>query len=135
MVQVSFMRALFFTAGTIFLLIGVIGVFIPVLPTTPFLLLSAACYLRSSTGMYKWLFDNRFFGEYLRNYKEGKGVSLKAKLFTLTLLWLTISYSAFFVVDFLVVQVLLIIVAIAVSVHLILLPTRARATNGHSVAQ
>ena len=76
--------------------------------------------------MYKWLFDNRFFGEYLRNYKEGKGVSLKAKLFTLTLLWLTISYSAFFVVDFLVVQVLLIIVAIAVSVHLILLPTLAR---------
>lgn len=123
MVKESLARALFFTAGTICLLIGVIGVFIPVLPTTPFLLLSAACFLRSSKRMYNWLFSNRFFGEYLMNYREGRGLSLGAKLFTLALLWLTISYSALYIIDFWVVQALLFIIAIAMSAHIILLPT------------
>ncbi|OGD56631.1 hypothetical protein A3K78_01925 [Candidatus Bathyarchaeota archaeon RBG_13_52_12] len=123
MVKESLTRALFFTAGTVCLLIGVIGVFIPILPTTPFLLLSAACFLRSSKRMYNWLFSNRFFGEYLMNYREGRGLSLGAKLFTLALLWLTISYSALYIIDFWVVQALLFIIAIAVSAHIILLPT------------
>ena len=123
MVKESVTRALFFTAGTICLLIGVIGVFIPVLPTTPFLLLSAACFLRSSKRMYDWLYSNRFFGEYLKNYREGRGLSLGSKLFTLTLLLLTISYSALCIVDFWVVKALLFIIAIAVSAHIIRLPT------------
>ena len=73
--------------------------------------------------MYNWLFSNRFFGEYLMNYREGRGLSLGAKLFTLALLWLTISYSALYIIDFWVVQALLFIIAIAVSAHIILLPT------------
>jgi uncharacterized membrane protein YbaN (DUF454 family) len=124
MARESFMRVLFFAAGTICLLLGSIGVFIPVLPTTPFLLLSAACYLRSSTRMYRWLFDNRFFGEYLSNYRDGKGLPMKVKIFTLAMLWVTISYSALFFGVSWIVQLILFIVAIAVSVHLILLPTQ-----------
>ena len=123
MAHKGFMRVLFFAAGTIFLLVGVIGVFIPILPTTPFLLLSAACYLRSSTRMHGWLFNNRFFGEYLSNYRDGKGLSMKAKIFTLTLLWVTISYAALFIVDLWIVQLILLIIPIAVSVHIILIPT------------
>ena len=72
--------------------------------------------------MYDWLLGNRFFGEYLRNYREGRGLALSVKLFTLSLLWLTIGYSAFFIVGSWVVQILLIIIATAVSVHIILLP-------------
>jgi uncharacterized membrane protein YbaN (DUF454 family) len=123
MARVGLVRVLFFTVGTICLFLGVIGVFIPVLPTTPFLLLSAACYLRSSTRMHRWLFDNRYFGEYLRNYRDGKGLPLNTKIFTLTLLWVTICYSMLFIVVLWTVQLILSIIAIAVSVHIILLPT------------
>jgi uncharacterized protein len=123
MVRESWMRAILFIAGTISLLIGVAGVFIPVLPTTPLLLLSAACYLRSSKRMYDWLHTNRFFGGYLRNYREGRGLSLRAKLYTIIPLWLTISYSAFYIVDSLMMQLILFIIAILVSAHIILLPT------------
>lgn len=129
MAQESLKRSIFFTTGTICLIVGVIGVFVPVLPTTPFLLLSAACYLRSSRRMYDWLYSNRFFGEYMRNYREGKGLSLRSKLLTLTILWLTISYSAFYIVDFWAVQALLFTIAIAVSVHILLLPTLRKASN------
>ena len=123
MARSGLMRMLFFTAGTISLILGVIGVLIPILPTTPFLLLSAACYLRSSTRMYQWLFNNRIFGEYLSNYRDGKGITLNTKIFALTLLWVTILYSAFFIIVLWVVQLALFIIAIAVSVHIIKLPT------------
>ena len=129
MAQDSLKRSIFFTTGTICLIVGVIGVFVPILPTTPFLLLSAACYLRSSRRMYDWLYGNRFFGEYMRNYREGKGLSLRSKLLTLAILWLTISYSAFNIVDFWAIQALLFTIAIAVSIHIILLPTLRKASN------
>ena len=77
--------------------------------------------------MYDWLYSNRFFGEYLRNYREGKGLSLRSKLFTLAILWLTIGYSAFYMVDLWPVRALLLSIAIAVSVHIILLPTLRKA--------
>lgn len=73
--------------------------------------------------MHGWLFNNRFFGEYLSNYRDGKGLSMKAKIFTITLLWVTISYAALFIVDLWTVQLILLIIAIAVSVHIILIPT------------
>ena len=123
MAQENLLRILFLTLGTLFLLFGLVVIFIPLLPTTLLLLLSAAFYLRSSNRMYRWLFENRLFGEYLSNYKEGRGISLNAKLFSLSLLWLTISYSLFIVVDFWLVQILLIFIALTVSLHLILLPT------------
>jgi uncharacterized membrane protein YbaN (DUF454 family) len=73
--------------------------------------------------MHRWLFDNRYFGEYLRNYRDGKGLPLNTKIFTLTLLWVTICYSMLFIVVLWTVQLILSIIAIAVSVHIILLPT------------
>ena len=116
-------RALFLTAGTICLGLGAFGIFLPILPTTPFLLLAAACYAQSSKRMHRWLLNNKWFGEYIRNYKEGKGISSKGKIFTLTLLWTTIGFSAFFLVDLDLLRVILLIVAVAVSAHVILLPT------------
>lgn len=104
-------------------MIGCVGVVLPILPTTPFLLLSAACYYKSSERMHRWILNNRWFGNYIRNYKEGKGLPLKTKIFTLTLLWIVISYSALFVVSMFVLQVVLFAVAVGVSIHLITLPT------------
>ena len=116
-------RSIFFMAGTITLVIGAIGIFLPILPTTPFLLLSLACYLRSSEKMTHWMLNNKYFGKYIRNYKEGKGIPLKTKMFAIIVLWITIIFSAFFLIVIWIVQLLLIIIAISVTIHLIRLPT------------
>src|SRR3990170_1059368 len=85
-------KALLFAAGTVSLVLGAIGAFIPgLVPTVPLVLLAAACYCRSSERMYKWLINNRLFGEYIKNYREGKGIPLKTKAFAITVLWATIS--------------------------------------------
>src|SRR4030043_203638 len=86
-------RRLFVIAGSITLGIGVVGIIVPVLPTTPFLLLAAICYMRGSQQLYNALLCNRFIGSYVRNYLEGRGMSLKMKIWTLSLLWAAIVRS------------------------------------------
>jgi uncharacterized protein len=120
----NIVRALLLVGGTISLSLGAIGVFLPILPTTPFLLLAAACFMRSSTRMHKWLLNNRWFGEYIRNYQEGRGIPFKTKIVAMAVLWAAILYSAFMVVDeILIAQVALFVIALGVSVHLVRLPT------------
>jgi uncharacterized membrane protein YbaN (DUF454 family) len=120
----KFVRAVFFVAGTVSLAVGTIGIVLPILPTTPLLLLALACYCRSSERMTKWVLTNRYFGSYIRRYKEGKGIPLKTKILALAALWITISYSAFFMVNkWLAVQLILFAIAIVVSIHIIKLPT------------
>ena len=116
-------RAFYFIAGTVFIVLGGAGVLLPVLPTTPFLLLSAACYFRSSERMHRWMLNNRWFGNYLKNYAEGRGISLRAKLFAIFLLWMLICYSVFFAVNNTIVQLALAFIAIGVTIHLIKIPT------------
>ena len=109
--------------GTIFLIIGAIGVAIPVLPTTPFLLLAAACYLRGSDRLHHWMLNNRVFGEFLKNYREGKGITFRNKLLTTALIWVTISFSALVIIKRPIIKGILFLIAIAVSAHIFLLPT------------
>jgi uncharacterized membrane protein YbaN (DUF454 family) len=116
-------RSLFFIAGTITLVLGAVGVVLPILPTTPFLLISLACYLKSSERMTHWMLNNNYFGTYIRNYKEGKGIPMKTKLFAISILWITIAFSGIVLVPIFVVQMILFIVATAVTVHLVRLPT------------
>lgn len=73
--------------------------------------------------MHRWMLNNRWFGNYIRNYKEGKGISLRAKAVTLSLLWVVIGYSALFMVNVIIVQIFLFIIAIGVSIHIITIPT------------
>ena len=102
-------------------MIGVssVGIFIPVRPTTPFLLLAAALYARSSKRFYNWLVNNRILGRYIKNYREGKGIPLKAKIIAISILWITIGYSAIFAMEILWVRILLVIIAIGVTVHIV----------------
>ena len=116
-------RALFFIAGTVSLAIGTIGIVLPILPTTPLLLLALACYCRSSKRMTKWVLTNKYFGSYIRRYKEGKGIPIKTKIAAIATLWITISYSALFIIDIWIVQLILFVIAIAVSIHILRLPT------------
>ena len=123
-------RTLWFIAGTICLVLGAIGIALPILPTTPFLLAAAACYYKSSLRMHKWLLNNKWFGEYIRNYTEGKGLTKKTKIIALTMLWATIGFSTVFMLDRLLpttlvlpMQIIMIAVAIVVSTHILRLPT------------
>lgn len=119
----SLVKFLLIVAGSFFLVIGIIGIFIPVLPTTPFLVLAAACYAKSSERFYNWLINNKWFGSYIRNYREKKGISLKHKIYTISLLWVTILFSAFFIIKNLWVRAILIIIAVLVTSHVLTIKT------------
>lgn len=96
--------------------------FLPLLPTTPFLLLASYCYARSSQRFYKWLNNNRWCGEYISSYREGKGITLRHKILTILLLWLTITYSMW-LVSLGWVRILLLAMAVGVSMHLVRIKT------------
>lgn len=118
-----FIRWVLIAAGTIFVGLGTLGIFLPILPTTPFLLLAAACYARSSKRFYDRLINNKWFGAYIKNYREGKGIPLKVKVYTISLLWITILFSAFFFISIFWVRVVLILIAAGVTVHVLIIKT------------
>jgi len=117
------LKWIFISAGTIFLGLGILGVFLPILPTTPFLLLAAACYARSSKRIYDWLINNKWFGSYIKNYQEGKGIPLKVKILTISILWITILFSVFIILQIFWVKILLIIIAFGVTIHILTIET------------
>lgn len=116
-------RKLLFIAGSVSAGIGVAGIFLPLLPTTPFMLLSAACYIRSSERFYSGLVNNKWLGAYIRNYREKTGIPLRAKAFSLAALWIAIGYSVYFVIESLPIRLLLVIIASAVSAHILSIRT------------
>jgi uncharacterized membrane protein YbaN (DUF454 family) len=119
------------TAGTIFVGLGIIGIFLPILPTTPFLLLAAACYARSSKKFYYWLLNNKLFGAYIKNYQQGKGVPLKVKVLTLSLLWITILFSVFLILQIIWFRILLLIIAAGVTLHILTVKTYTKKGKGN----
>jgi len=120
----SVRRWLLMVSGVIAVVLGVIGVFVPLLPTTPFLLLAAACFMRSSERLYTWLIHHRWFGSYIRNYLEHRAVALRAKVVALALLWIVIGCSAVVVVGAWWLRLVLVVVAVAVTIHLLHLRTQ-----------
>lgn len=121
-------------AGTILLGLGVVGIFLPILPTTPFLLLAAACYARSSQRFYDWLIQSKWFGSYIKNYREGKGVPIKIKGFTITLLWITILVSIIFILSVYWMKILLIVIAMGVSLHILTIKTYKQKNNAEGIS-
>ena len=119
------------TAGTLSLAIGVVGIAVPILPTTPFVLIAAACYLRGSRRMYDWMIANRYIGGYLRDYMEGRGVSVRAKITSIVVLWTLIALSASFATSSTTVRIVLLAVAVAVTVHLVTL--KGKTTQRHTL--
>jgi hypothetical protein len=115
-------KRLLVIGGTLSLGFGIIGMFLPVLPTTPFLLLTAYCYVRSSRRMYDWLMNNRVLGNYLKNYLEYHAISARAKVISLIGLWASLTAS-FILIGSPVVRLILVLVGMGVSVHLLMLKT------------
>jgi len=118
-----FLRRLLIFLGSIFVGLGILAAFLPILPTTPFLLLAAACYARSSKRFYHWLLNNKWFGSYIRDYREGKKIPLKVKIFTVSLLWITMLVSAIFATNVAYIRIILIVIAFAVTIHILSLRT------------
>jgi hypothetical protein len=113
-----FIRALLVACGTLSVALGVLGMFLPVLPTTPFLLLAAVCYARGSERCYRWLLTNRWCGKYISNYRAGIGIPRKHKVLTLVLLWMTIGLTASLFVSQWWLRLLLVFIAAGVTVHI-----------------
>ena len=108
--------------GSLSLALGVIGIFIPLLPTTPFLLLASFCYLRSSQRLYQWLMGHKIFGAYIYNYIAYKAVSKNIKVGTFILLWATLILSIL-LTDYIHVRIILVLIGVGVSIHLYMLKT------------
>jgi uncharacterized membrane protein YbaN (DUF454 family) len=116
-------RWLLMGAGFLLVAIGVLGIFLPLLPTTVFFLLAAACFGRSSPSAYRWLTTNRFFGRYLRDYRERRGATLGTKLFSIATLWAGMGFSAFLLEPPIWVDAMLAAIALGVTWHLVSLKT------------
>ncbi len=116
-------RWLLATAGVIAVALGVIGIFLPLLPTTPFLLLAAACFVRSSDRLYNWLINHKWFGAYIRNYRLYRAVTLRTKIVALVLLWGVMISSIVFVVDAWPLRLIMATIAACVTIHLIRMKT------------
>ena len=90
-------RTLLLAIGWLSVILGIIGIFLPVLPTTPFLLLAAACFARSSRRFYLWLVEHPRLGPWVRDYLDGHGIPLRAKIYSIGLMWGSIVLSCYLV--------------------------------------
>jgi uncharacterized membrane protein YbaN (DUF454 family) len=116
------LKGLLIAGGTLCVALGVIGIFLPLMPTTVFLLLAAACYARSSDRFYKKLIENRFLGPYIRNSREGRGMRRRDKAVTLLLLWVGMGVTIVWTAHTLWLRLLLLAIATGVTVHVARIP-------------
>ncbi|MDR0728575.1 MAG: YbaN family protein [Prevotellaceae bacterium] len=112
------MRLLWVSGGVLAVALGVLGMFLPVLPTVPFLLLATFCFARSAPKWKDKLLHHPFIGKPLRDWLQYKGIRKKEKIFSVAFLWASILLSAYFV-ELLWIRILLLIVAVAVTVHIL----------------
>lgn len=120
----SIIKLLLIIIGVISMVLGVIGIFLPVLPTTPFLLLAAACFIRSSERLYNFLIKNKYFGKYIKDYREGKGIPKKTKILAISLLWISIGITVIFIISKVILRIIITIVASVVTVHIVKTKTK-----------
>jgi uncharacterized membrane protein YbaN (DUF454 family) len=120
------MRHILVSAGVLCVGLGIAGVFVPLLPTTPFLLLAAACFVRSSDRFYGWLTTNRWMGSYVRNYMEHRATTTATKVASITMLWCCLGLAGVLFTESWLVRSLLLAVGVGVTVHLGTLKTIRR---------
>lgn len=116
-------RVILIISGWIFVSLGVIGIFLPVMPTTIFLILAAACFARSSEKFYLWLINNKHLGKLIRDYREHGSMPVRAKVIAILMMNIAIGYSALFAVELLWVKILLFAIAVSVTIYILSLKT------------
>ena len=123
MVKLPLRKWLLIFVGVLSVGLATAGIFLPLLPTTPFLLLAAACFFRSSDSLYQWLTTHKWFGLYIKNYREHKAITRHTKVVILLLLWGTLGYTAFGVISALAIRILLLLIGVGVTIHVLSLKT------------
>lgn len=113
------MKTLLTILGLISLGLGILGAFLPVLPTTPLLLLAAFLFLRSNRKLYDWLLNHPKMGPYITNFIKHKAIPLRVKVIAVSTLWLTLLYCAVFVASHWALSALFIAIAIGVTIHIL----------------
>ncbi|MCM3575105.1 YbaN family protein [Mesobacillus subterraneus] len=112
-------KALLIFIGTLSITLGVIGIVVPLLPTTPLILLGAACYVKASEELYQKLIRNKWLGSYIKDFREKNGITLKNKVLSLSMMWISILGTIlFFEVNFWLAAVL-IVIAVTVSAYIL----------------
>ena len=118
------MKCVFLVIGFLSVALGFVGIFVPVLPTTPFLLLAAALFFRSSPRAYAWLMQHRWLGPSIRSFREDRAIPLRAKVLALSLLWITSVHCIVFLFDSWWLRLLMGGIAVGVTVYLLSFKTR-----------
>jgi uncharacterized protein len=101
------LKPIFIFLGSFFTVLGFVGIVIPLLPTTPFLLLAAFCYARSSEKLYNKLLNTKWLGEYIKSFQAGHGIPPRTKITAILVLWISSGYSVFFLIPILWVKVIM----------------------------
>ncbi|PLX85449.1 MAG: DUF454 domain-containing protein [Desulfuromonas sp.] len=116
------LRAALTALGLCCTALGVLGIFLPLLPTVPLLLLAAACFARSSERFHGWLLEHPRLGPMIRGFLDGQGIPLRAKITAIGLIWLTIPISVLFFIPLLWAKVFLIAIGLCTTIYLLRLP-------------
>lgn len=119
-----FAKYFYLISGFLLVAIGVIGIFLPLLPTTIFLILASICFLKSSPKANEWLRNHKVLGGYIDNYQNKTGLTRNAKIANIITLWISISLSAIFLTDELYIKIILLAIAIGVTIHLVMIKTK-----------
>ncbi|EQA46122.1 PF04304 family protein [Leptospira broomii serovar Hurstbridge str. 5399] len=120
-------RTLLIIFGTVCVALGILGIFVPGLPTTPFLLLAAACYAKASERFYNWLMNNRYFGSFIRDWRIHKAIPLRAKIIAVSTIILTMGLSAIFL-PVIAVRIGMGVIGLIVIAYLLRFPTKKKET-------
>ena len=119
MLKPDLRKGFYTVCGVLFVGLATLGIVLPLLPTTPFLLLAAACFIRSSDKRYQWLITHKWFGSYIRNYREHRALTRRTKVVTVVLLWVTLGFTIFSLLNNLILQIALFLIGTGVTVHVL----------------
>ena len=134
-VKSDLLRWILICIGWISIVIGIIALFLPLVPTVPFLLLAAVCFSKSSEKFHSWLLEHRHLGPPIRDYLIHGGVPLRTKILAIGMVWISFPASAFLFVQVLWLKVLLLTIATAVTLYLLTLPTVLPVGKGEEASQ
>ena len=123
------MKYILTALGLVALGLGILGIFLPVLPTTPFLLLAAALFLRSSRSLYDWLLNHPKLGPYISNFMVHKSIPLHVKVISVSMVWITLLYCAIAVAEHWAFRLMFIAIATGVTIHILSYRTSGRSSE------